>query len=88
MLGNVFFLRIPALVNVEITTLGNVEKCRKYYVEKCWIMREGEEGEEEGEEEEGEGKNLLKIDKIGHFPFVGKLQNTIRICIFKAQTSV
>ena len=54
-------------------------------------MREGEEGEEEGEEEEGEegeGKNLQKIDKIAHFSFAGKLQNTIRICILKAQTSV
>ena len=49
-------------------------------------MREGEEGEEE-EGEEGEGKNLLKIDEITHFSFVGKLQNAIIICTFKAQTS-
>ena len=50
-------------------------------------MREAGEGEGEEEEEEEEGKNLQKIDKIAHFSFVGKLQNTIRIYILKAQTS-
>ena len=50
-------------------------------------MREGEEEEEE-EEEEGEGKMMLKIDEITHFLRIVKSQNTIRICVSEAQTSV
>ena len=50
---------------------------------------EGEGGEEEGEEEEeGEGKMMLKIDEITHFLQIVKSQNTIRICVSEAQTSV
>ena len=39
-------------------------------------------------EEEGEGKIMLKIDEITHFLRIVKSQNTIRICVSEAQTSV
>ena len=44
--------------------------------------KEGEEKEEE------EGKMMLKIDEITHFFRIVKSQNTIRICVSEAQTSV
>ena len=52
------------------------------------MREEGEEEEEEEGEEEGEGKMMLKIDEITHFLRIVKSQNTIRICVSEAQTSV